>query len=62
MRTSAHDIAIDQLRERIARLEGGIARDRNTLPFGIADLDRHLLGGGLGLGACMKSQVAEMTP
>jgi protein ImuA len=42
---------IAQLRERIARLEGGSARRREVLPFGIPQIDRVLPGGGLALGA-----------
>ena len=43
--------AIAALRERIARLEGGSARNRSTLPFGVASIDKVLPGGGLALGA-----------
>ncbi|RWP67746.1 MAG: damage-inducible protein, partial [Mesorhizobium sp.] len=42
--------AIAALRERIARLEGGPARNRATLPFGVAAIDKVLPGGGLALG------------
>ena len=42
---------IAELRERIARLEGGAARARKVLPFGVGDIDRRLPGGGLALGA-----------
>lgn len=38
---------IDDLRERIAHLEGSSARKANTLPFGIPDIDERLPGGGL---------------
>src|SRR5690606_29043580 len=41
---------IAQLQERIAHLEGGAARVREVLPFGLAQIDRRLPGGGLGLG------------
>src|SRR5450432_664360 len=43
--------AIEQLRERIQRLESGPALRRTTLPFGVRDIDRRLPGGGLALGA-----------
>lgn len=43
--------AIAALRERIARLEGGPARNRATLPFGVTTIDKVLPGGGLALGA-----------
>jgi protein ImuA len=42
---------IDELRERIQRLEGAAGRRRLVLPFGIKEIDRHLPGGGLALGA-----------
>jgi protein ImuA len=42
---------IEELRERIRRLEGAAARRRLVLPFGIQAIDRHLPGGGLALGA-----------
>src|SRR5277367_3419355 len=42
---------IDQLRERIQRLESGPVRRRTNLPFGVRDIDRRLPGGGLALGA-----------
>lgn len=43
--------AIAALRERVARLEGGPARNRATLPFGVPRIDKVLPGGGLALGA-----------
>ncbi|MCH4559233.1 ImuA family protein [Mesorhizobium jarvisii] len=43
--------AISDLRDRIARLEGGNTRQRAVLPFGVASIDSHLPGGGLALGA-----------
>ncbi len=43
--------AIAELRERIARLEGGAGRARKVLPFGITEIDGKLPGGGLALGA-----------
>ena len=42
---------VDELRERIQRLEGGAARQRTVLPFGLQEIDRILPGGGLALGA-----------
>lgn len=42
---------VDQLRERIARLENSVPRDRKVLPFGIQLVDQVLPGGGLSLGA-----------
>jgi protein ImuA len=42
---------IEELRERIRRLEGAPARRRLVLPFGLKAIDRHLPGGGLALGA-----------
>src|ERR1700730_8873554 len=42
---------IEELRERIRRLEGAAGSRRLVLPFGIKEIDRHLLGGGLALGA-----------
>lgn len=42
---------ISELRERIAHLEGGIARKVVVLPFGVPEIDRVLPGGGLTFGA-----------
>jgi protein ImuA len=42
---------IEELRERIRRLEGAAGRRRLVLPFGLKAIDRHLSGGGLALGA-----------
>jgi protein ImuA len=42
---------IDDLRERIAHLEGSIARKAVVLPFGVARVDERLPGGGLAYGA-----------
>ncbi|MBB4291447.1 protein ImuA [Rhizobium leguminosarum] len=42
---------ISELRERIAHLEGGIARNAIVLPFGVPEIDRVLPGGGLTFGA-----------
>lgn len=41
---------IADLRERIQRLEGGTGRARKVLPFGLAQVDQRLPGGGLALG------------
>jgi protein ImuA len=51
MRTSASLPVLTALRERIQRLEGGAARPRTVLPFGIKAIDQHLPEGGLALGA-----------
>jgi protein ImuA len=51
MSTSVTHPGIEELRERIQRLEGAAARRRLVLPFGIKEIDRHLPGGGLALGA-----------
>lgn len=49
-----HDVVttpvIAELRDRIARLEGGRARGAQVLPFGLKAIDRVLPGGGLALG------------
>ncbi|WP_019995404.1 ImuA family protein [Aureimonas ureilytica] len=42
---------IDDLRERVQRLEGRDARVRKALPFGLPEIDGRLPGGGLVLGA-----------
>jgi len=42
---------VEELRARIRHLEGAAGRRRSVLPFGIKELDRHLPGGGLALGA-----------
>jgi protein ImuA len=51
MHTSIPRPDIEDLRARIRRLEGAAGRRGLVLPFGIKELDRHLPGGGLALGA-----------
>src|ERR1700686_4095776 len=51
MSTSVPLPVVEELRERIQRLEGGSARRRTVLPFGIKAIDQHLPEGGLALGA-----------
>ncbi|MEQ9524778.1 MAG: damage-inducible protein [Thalassobaculum sp.] len=51
MRTSAINPVVEQLRERIRRLEGPAPRRRAVLPFGVESIDRHLPDGGLAFGA-----------
>ncbi|WP_313664350.1 ImuA family protein [Shinella sp.] len=52
MRTFARPSAvIEELRERISRIEGVSARKAESLPFGIAEIDTRLPGGGLAFGA-----------
>src|SRR5882757_6495564 len=51
MSTSVTSSGIEELRERIRRLEGAAGRRRTVLPFGIKAIDEHLPGGGLALGA-----------
>jgi protein ImuA len=51
MRTSSALPVLKALRERIQCLEGGAARHRTVLPFGINAIDQHLPEGGLALGA-----------
>ena len=51
MKTSAGLPIVEELRARIRRLEGAAARRQMVLPFGIKEIDRHLPGGGLALGA-----------
>ena len=51
MRTSTSLPVLEALRERIQRLEGGAARRKTVLPFGIKAIDQHLPEGGLALGA-----------
>ena len=41
---------LDQLRARIAQIEG-VARPRAVVPFGLAEIDRELPGGGIATGA-----------
>jgi protein ImuA len=43
--------AIEVLREKIRRLETGERASRAVLPFGLADMDARLPGGGLSMGA-----------
>lgn len=51
MRHSASPPIVEELRERIQRLEGAAVRRRIVLPFGVKEIDRRLPGGGLALGA-----------
>jgi protein ImuA len=51
MRASPALPILEGLRQRIQRLEGGAARHRTVLPFGISAIDWHLPEGGLALGA-----------
>ena len=51
MRAPAPTPIVEELRERIRRIEGPSERGRGVLPFGIKEIDRHLPGGGLALGA-----------
>ena len=42
---------IEDLRDRIAHLEGSTGRKAVELPFGVAEIDARLPGGGLAFGA-----------
>ncbi len=42
---------LDELREKIASLEGAGSRKRSVLPFGVPELDAQLPGGGLASGS-----------
>ncbi|WP_075292903.1 ImuA family protein [Pararhizobium arenae] len=42
---------IDDLRDRIAHLEGGASRKQLVLPFGVPEIDQRLPGGGIACGA-----------
>lgn len=42
---------IEELRDRIAHLEGGAAKKAIVLPFGVPELDERLPGGGLSYGS-----------
>ena len=46
-----HEPAIKSLRAQIEKIEGRARRVKSVLPFGIADIDARLPGGGLTLGA-----------
>jgi len=48
--TSAN-LIISDLRERIQHLDGGVARPKTVLPFGVTEIDERLPGGGLAYGA-----------
>jgi protein ImuA len=49
--SAARELAIADLRERISALEGGVAKRKVCLPFGVAEIDDALPGGGLAYGA-----------
>lgn len=42
---------VEELRDRIAHLEGSVSRKALVLPFGVPDVDERLPGGGLAYGA-----------
>src|ERR1044072_9624518 len=42
---------IEELRDRIAHLEGSAAKKAIVLPCGVPEMDEHLPGGGLSYGA-----------
>ena len=48
---AARALAIAELRQRISALEGGVAKRKECLPFGVPVVDRILPGGGLAFGA-----------
>ncbi|MGO7207675.1 damage-inducible mutagenesis protein, partial [Rhizobium ruizarguesonis] len=47
----ASNTVLDGLREQIAHLESAGRRSRGVLPFGVAQIDERLPGGGLAYGA-----------
>ncbi len=47
----ARNPVLDDLRERIAKIEGGPVRKAGCLPFGVSEVDSRLPGGGLAYGA-----------
>lgn len=50
--SSAHNPrVIEELRDRIAHLEGSAAKKAIVLPFGVREMDDRLPGGGLPYGA-----------
>ncbi|TWF49488.1 ImuA family protein [Neorhizobium alkalisoli] len=49
--SAARELAIADLRDRIAALEGGVAKRKVCLPFGAPEIDDALPGGGLAYGA-----------
>ncbi|MGO7018605.1 ImuA family protein [Rhizobium leguminosarum] len=51
MAHGAANLVISGLRERIQHLEGTPTRLKQVLPFGVADIDNRLPGGGLAFGA-----------
>ena len=51
MANHALNPVLAELRERIGQLEGGPQRARQVLPFGVAEVDQVLPGGGLAFGA-----------
>jgi protein ImuA len=46
-----HDLALEALHAQIEKIEGRSRRVNSVLPFGIAEVDSRLPGGGLALGA-----------
>ncbi|EUB98036.1 hypothetical protein PMI07_006350 [Rhizobium sp. CF080] len=46
-----HPRVIEELRDRIAHLEGGASKKAVVLPFGVGEIDERLPGGGLAYGA-----------
>jgi protein ImuA len=51
MNAHARSSVLDDLRDRISKLEGGTARKAGFLPFGVPEMDARIPGGGLAYGA-----------
>ncbi len=51
MHPAVREQALADLRDRISALEGGVAKRKACLPFGLPEIDRVLPGGGLSYGA-----------
>lgn len=51
MHSTAQNALVSELRERIQHLEGGAARAKTVLPFGVPDIDGVLPSSGLSYGA-----------
>lgn len=49
--TAGRELVLADLRDRIASIQGGSARKSGYLPFGLAEVDATLPGGGLSFGA-----------
>jgi hypothetical protein len=52
--------AIESLRAHVEKIDGRSRRARSVLPFGIAELDSRLPGGGVGAGRATRGRTCTL--